>query len=246
MSLNAPRPIFLTAEWRNLAILNFTADPGILQPYVPAGTEFDLFHRLALISLVGFQFQKTRIKGVAIPFHRDFEEINLRFYVKRRHGGELRRGVVFVKEIVPKAAIAWVARTLYGENYVALPMRHDVVSGTKAEYSCHAQGRWNHMRIQAIGEPGLPAVGSLEHFIIEHYWGYARQQGGGTMEYKVEHPSWRVWPVKSAEIEWDTAGMYGNDLASALSAPVHSAVLAEGSAVIVRSGARLLNQERSL
>lgn len=240
------RPVFLTAEWRSLALLNFAIDPTVLRPLVPDGTEFDLFEGQALISLVGFLFQKTRVRGIAVPFHQDFEEINLRFYVKRDVGRQLRRGVVFVKEAVPKAAIAWVARTFYGENYVALPVRHDVGSGSHAEYACQINGSWNSFRVNVEGKPNAPEAGSLEHFILEHYWGYARQRDGGTMEYQVEHPAWRTWPVKSATMEFDAAALYGDRFASALSAPIHSAVLAEGSPVTVRSGARLPNRNGGL
>lgn len=240
------RPVFLTAEWRSLALLNFVIGPAALGPLVPMGTELDLFDGQALVSLVGFLFQKTRVRGIAVPFHQDFEEINLRFYVKRDVHGQLRRGVVFVKEVVPKSAIAWVARTLYGENYIALPMRHDVAPGGHAEYACQMNGRWNAFRVSVEGKPSALAAGSLEHFILEHYWGYARQRDGGTMEYQVEHPAWRTWQVKSATMEFDAAALYGDRFASALSAPIQSAVLAEGSPVTVRGGARLPNRNGGL
>src|SRR6187455_2734884 len=115
---------FLTAEWRDLVMLNYEVDPAILLDLVPAGTELDLWQGRTLVSVVDFRFLRTRVLGLAIPWHIDFEEVNLRFYVRREASEGLRRGVVFVKEIVPRRAIAWLARLLYNENYVALPMSH--------------------------------------------------------------------------------------------------------------------------
>src|SRR5579859_1008263 len=114
-----PRPeqIFLSAEWRDLLMLNYEVDPACVQQYVPAGTELDSFAGKTYVSLVGFRFCRTKLLGVLpIPFHSEFEEINLRFYVKRRDINEIRRGVVFIAEIVPKQAIALTARWFYGEN----------------------------------------------------------------------------------------------------------------------------------
>jgi uncharacterized protein YqjF (DUF2071 family) len=109
--------IFLAAEWRNLVMLNYRVDPGILERFVPRGTAVDSFQGSTYISVVGFQFLRTRLFGrLAIPFHANFDEVNLRFYVRRKEGEEARRGVVFVKEIVPRRAIAAVARFSYGEN----------------------------------------------------------------------------------------------------------------------------------
>ncbi len=77
-----PAP-FLTAEWRHLAMLNYEIDPVILRPFVPSGTELDSWNGKTYVSIVGFLFLKTRVRGLAIPFHQNFEEINLRFYVRR-------------------------------------------------------------------------------------------------------------------------------------------------------------------
>ena len=116
-------PVFLTAEWRDLVMLNYAVDPAILVPHVPNGTELDTWEGTTFTSLVAFSFLSTRVKSLPIPFHRDFEEINLRFYVRAKGPEGWRRGVVFVKEVVPRLAIASVARWLYNENYVACPTR---------------------------------------------------------------------------------------------------------------------------
>ncbi|MCS6845158.1 MAG: DUF2071 domain-containing protein [Caldilineales bacterium] len=243
-----PQPAFLTASWRYLLMLNYPVDPAALRPFTPPGVELDLWRGEALVSLVGFLFLDTRLRGVAIPWHRDFEEVNLRFYVRRRDGqaqGGWRRGVVFVKEIVPRPAIAWVARLAYGERYVALPMRHTLWPGADAdaapslvEYAWRHRGRWHRLGARPTG-PAQPLVaGSEEAFITEHYWGYALRRGR-TVEYAVEHPPWRVWQVADAWFVGDAGRLYGAAFAEALAAPPASAFLAEGSPVTVRRGSQL-------
>jgi len=239
--------VFLSAEWRYLAMLNYEVDPGVLRPFVPAGTELDAWQGRVCASMVGFLFLHTRVLGVPIPFHRNFEEVNLRFYVRREVGGELRRGVVFIKELVPRRAIAWTANTVYGENYLALPMEHSISrasSGhpTRVEYSWKMGGTSSRIAVSVAGEPLEIAEGSEEEFITEHYWGYARRSKG-TTEYRVEHPRWRVWNATDSKFEGDIAGMYGRELADALTRAPVSAFLAEGSAVTVSPGIRICQGE---
>jgi uncharacterized protein YqjF (DUF2071 family) len=222
-----------------LAMANYAIEPGLLRALVPAGTELDSFEGRVYVSLIGFRFLHTRLRGLWIPFHSDFDEVNLRFYVKRTVAGELRRGVVFVREIVPRFGIAKVAQLVYGEPYLALPMRHRVAGPTSeggrvtAEYSWRIDGRWNALRMQAEGRPAIPAAGSLQQFITEHYWGYARRPDGRTVEYQVTHDPWRVWNAAGAAFDGDCAAIYGRDLAACLTGPPDSAFLAEGGPVSV-------------
>jgi len=116
--------VFLTAEWRKLAMANYVVDPSALQPYLPNKTELDLWNDTCYVSLVGFMFLNTKLCGLRIPFHHTFEEVNLRFYVKYKDITGWKRGVVFIKEIVPKPALTFVANTMYGEHYQTLPMSH--------------------------------------------------------------------------------------------------------------------------
>jgi uncharacterized protein len=213
-------------------MLNYEIAPGALLPLVPAGTELDRFDGIAYASVVGFRFLDTRILGVAIPFHRDFEEVNLRFYVRRKTAEGWRRGVAFVKEIVPRRAIATIARVVYGENYVCLPARHRL-DGLAVTYEWRVRGRWNSLRVRACGEPAIPAAGSTEEFIAEHYWGYTAQRGGRALEYRVEHVPWRVWQVADAGLTCDAGLLYGPAFAEVLRGPPRSAFLAEGSPVTV-------------
>ena len=237
---------FLTAEWRRLVMLNYEVDPAILRRFVPRGAELDIWNGRHFISVVGFLFLKTRVLGLPVPFHRNFEEINLRFYVRRRAEDGWRRGVVFIKEIVPRWAIATVARVVYNENYVARRMRHriDLNDGTIApngtvEYSWRDGGSWHHVRAKTAGEAQPLVTGSEEEFITEHYWGYAAQRDGGSVEYQVEHPRWRVWRTSDAALECDVKRVYGHQFIECLGAKPCSAFVADGSAVVVRKGIRI-------
>ena len=242
MAVSSETPRFLTAEWRQLAMVNFAVDPAVLTPLVPRGTELDAWNGTTLVSAVGFRFLRTRLLGMPIPLHRNFEEVNLRFYVRREHPDGLRRGVVFVKELVPRRAIAAVARYLYNENYLALPMAHRVESRGDVSQVLfrwrHAEA-WGELGLETVGPPALPADGSEEEFVTEHYWGYVRQRDGSTLEYRVEHPRWRVWQARAPRFVCDVAALYGPGLVGALAAEPRSAFLAEGSPVMVRRG-RLL------
>ncbi len=237
---------FVSAEWRYLAMLNYPIDPDALRPFTPRGTELDLWQGEAFVSLVGFLFLDTRVMGVPVPFHRNFEEVNLRFYVRHRARDEWRRGVVFVKEFVPRRAIAAVARTLYNENYVAASMAHSIDSSGgflrpngAVEYTWTARGAHGRLSVTTSGEAGQPPEDSHAGFIVEHYWGYARQRNGGTKEYRVDHPPWKVWASRSAEFEGDIESLYGGRFVECLSAPPRSAFVADGSPITVGHGVKL-------
>ena len=240
------RSAFLTAEWQDLAMLNFEVDPAVVRPFVPAGTELDDWQGRTFVSLVGFLFRNTRVLGIRIPRHRDFEEVNLRFYVRRRTSEGWRRAVVFIKELVPRMAIALTARVFYGENYIAVPMSHriEVVNGGAAvlrhvSYRWRFEGRDHEIHITARGAAQEIAAGSEEEFITEHYWGYARRANGSTLEYRVDHPRWRAWTALEARLECDVARLYGERFVDALKRSPVSAFLADGSAVTVFTGTRL-------
>ena len=232
-------------------MLNYRVDPQLLQPLVPRGTQLDLYDGEAYVSLVGFMFLRTALLGMPIPLHRNFEELNLRFYVFRETGhrradDEIRRGVVFVKEIVPRWAIATVARRVYNENYIAVPMRHRFTldeegrcGDAPVEYSFKTDGRWNHLRLRPRGPLETAQAGSLEEFITEHYWGYCTQRDGSAIEYQVEHPRWQLRSAENAQFDCDVASVYGDAFAEPLSARPDSALLADGSDVAVYRPTRL-------
>jgi hypothetical protein len=239
------RRAFLTATWRYLAMLNYEVAPEVLQPLIPAGTTLDLCAGRALVSIVGFRFCRTRVLGVPVPFHRDFDEVNLRFYVRRElPGGEVRRGVAFVRELVPRTAIALVARLAYNEPYRAVPMRSTAPaeptdSPGRIAYEWRTAGRWQRVAVTAVSAPAVPPPGSEAAFIAEHYWGYTRQRDGGTVEYEVVHPPWRVWAAEAPELVADVRSLYGAAFERALAGPPASALLAAGSPVVVYRPRRL-------
>lgn len=229
---------FLSAEWRKLLMANYVVPPELLAPYVPWGTELDFWQGECYVSLVGFMFLDTRVLGIPIPFHRDFEEVNLRFYVRRQTAQESRRGVVFIKEIVPKPAISLVANVVYRENYATQRMRHDWEIGSEQQrVSYEWKPLWGSewYKMVALTEPTTQPIaeGSEAEFITEHYWGYARASGLRTNEYQVEHPRWDVYPVRSFDILGDFARLYGGAFGEILSRPPHSVFVAEGSEVRV-------------
>lgn len=230
---------FLTAEWRKLMMANYVVSPEILQRYVPAGTELDLWNGKCYISLVGFMFLNTKVMGYEIPFHRDFAEVNLRFYVRRNGPDGWRRGVVFIQEIVPKPAIAWVANKVYGEKYVTHRMRHqwDLNNlGNTFTYEWKPwfrMGKWYKMSAQTKPVPRPIPVGSEAEFITEHYWGYAQVGIQSTHEYQVEHPRWDAYEVESYQIEGDFTRLYGQNLGEQLLRAPDSVFVAEGSPIAV-------------
>lgn len=214
-------------------MLNYAVDPSLLEPFVPAGTELDEFEGKTYLSLVGFEFNRTRVLGFAVPFHQNFEEVNLRFYVRRSS----KRGVVFIRELVPKYAVAAVARLLFKENYSCVPMSHRAEAGS-VEYSWKLGSERCVMSIETDGESFVPPDGSLSQFITEHYWGYTTQKGG-SLEYEVQHPPWRVWNAKQASFSGNVDALYGREFAQVLKREPDSAFLAKGSPVTVFKGNRI-------
>jgi uncharacterized protein YqjF (DUF2071 family) len=237
---------FLTANWRYLAMLNFVVEPSIIAPFVPAGTEIDYEQGETFVSVVGFLFRDTRLLGFPIPLHRDFEEVNLRFYVRKKSANTWRRGVVFVRELVPKRAIAIVARTFYGEPYLALPMKHDIEHvdlKLKVEYSWRRGSKWETLKMSASGEPQDISAGSHAEFITEHYWGYTKVRAGCS-EYRVEHPRWKIWNADHFEFQADIASLYGEQFAGTLKQTPRSAFIADGSPIQVLLREQLPQHER--
>ncbi len=235
---------FLKAQWRNLLMLNYEVDPKILEPHLPAGTVLDLWQGKALVSMVGFMFLETSVLGIKWPFHKNFEEVNLRFYVQRFDGREWKRGAVFVSEIVPKSIIVLIANNLYKEHYRALPMRHSQTTlengYTDFLYEWKLKGKWNKLgaTVSNSFEDILP--GSAEEFIFEHYWGYNGLDSKRTMEYQVEHISWQVAKVKDYVFDADIVELYGKSFEPFLSAKPYSAFFADGSEIGVRMGEKIV------
>ena len=238
-----PKIRFLQAEWKNLLMLNYEVDPEVLKPHLPAGTELDLWQGKALVSMVGFMFLNTKVLGIKWPWHINFEEVNLRFYVRRFNGKEWKRGAVFISEIVPKHIIPIVANNLYNEHYKAMPMKHRFTflpnQQTEFLYEWKYKNQWNKLGAVVNDEAKPMEPESAELFIFEHYWGYNKLTEQKTLEYQVEHPSWKIRQVKTAFFDADIEALYGVEFKPCLEAKPFSAFFAEGSEVAVRVAGKI-------
>ena len=230
-----PTP-FLTAEWRKLIMANYVVDPSLLTPFLPPKTELDLGSGRCYVSLVGFMFINTRIKGFKIPFHVDFEEINLRFYVRQND----RRGVVFIKEIVSKPMVTFMANTIYKENYETLKTDHSWIASPgilNVEYRWK-KGDWNVLRVSSEKTPTMILDGSEEQFITDQHWGFTKVNNQCT-EYQVDHPKWEVYPVRSYTVDVDFGKVYGEPFSCLDNMKPSSIFLAEGSQIAVANARKV-------
>ena len=233
---------FLTAEWRNLLMANYVIDPAILKKHLPCRTELDDFNGVHYVSLVGFLFTNTKVLGLSFPFHQTFEEVNLRFYVRYKEDNQWKRGVVFLKEIVPRRMITFIANKVYGENYATHPMKHSWQTKDnelQIAYEWKVGGDWNYLKAVAAEQPEAIAEGSEAEFITEHYWGYTTVNNDCTGVYEVVHPKWNVHKVKSYDIKCDTEKLYGIDFVETLNAKPLSVFLADGSPIQVMKGTKM-------
>lgn len=238
-----PPSVFLRAEWRKLIMAQYAVDPATLMPFLPAGLELDLFHGECFVSLIGFLFDRVRIKGIAIPFHTRFEEVNLRFYVRARDkDGSYRRGVVFIREFVPRVAITLVANLLYEEPYRTARMRREITqteNSLEVLYDWRGQGRWYRIAAEASSVLRPITPDSIEEFITEHYWGFTKRSRGPTSQYQVEHPRWQTYAIRRSMVDADFGALYGQAFASLNAQQPASVLLAEGAPVSIRGGTRL-------
>lgn len=229
---------FLKAEWRKLAIANYAIDPAVLKKYLPAKTELDFWNDTCYVSLVGFMFTNVTILGIPIPFHRHFEEVNLRFYVRHFDKGEWKRGVVFIKELVPKRAITFIANKVYKERYQTVKMSRQWKLETdpiKIKYTWYSKKKENAFEVQASHNQHELATGSEAEFITEHYWGYTKINHAKTAEYEVKHPKWKIYDIRDFSIDVDFGLVYGDDFEFLNTQKPVSVMLAEGSEISVEN-----------
>lgn len=231
------RKVFLTGEWNDLLMANYKVTPEILTEFLPYKTELDYFEGDCYVSLVAFVFNNVRIKGFKIPFHVNFPEVNLRFYVRYRSGETWKRGVVFVRELVPRAAIALVANTLYKERYASAPMRltHELsAEQNKIRHRWKWKGKWNSFAASSLRSTIPIDNRSQEDFITDHYWGYSSVGEKTTNEYAVEHPRWELHPLIDSKIDCDFGSLYGSKFEELNGRKPDSVFHAAGSAVLIR------------
>lgn len=233
---------FLNAQWKNLALINYEIDANILEKYLPAGTELDIWNGRCYVSLVGFLFKETKVLGIKIPFHVDFEEVNLRFYVKRFENGVWKRGVVFIKEIVPKKAITFIANILYQEHYETQKMTHKVVENNETKafiYQWKKDKNWNTIHLETKKDCKEIEMDSEVEFITEHYFGYTKINKKTTFEYEVTHPRWEQLEVLKHHVDIDFENTYGTDFGFLQNQKPTSVFLATGSKITVKNKRKL-------
>lgn len=229
---------FLTAEWNNLAMINYQVDPKILEKYVPPGTELDLFEGQCFVSFIGFLFENVKVLGLKIPFHTNFEEVNLRFYVRRFENGIWKRGAVFISEIVPKFAISFVANTFYNEHYQTFPMKHSLkVNENSREflYQWKVGNKWNSIHLETKKNPIDIEANSETEFITEHYFGYNKLSESKSIEYEVKHPRWQQYEVIKNNSFIDFEGVYGKEFGFIKDLKPSSVLLAIGSKITIEA-----------
>jgi uncharacterized protein YqjF (DUF2071 family) len=228
---------FLTARWTNLFLASYAVPDDLLTPRLPVGLELDRREGSAFVSLVAFDFGDTRVFGMPWPGYRNFPELNLRFYVRRG----VERGVVFIQELVPLRLVTWIARLLYNEPYVRMPMASSVAESADAvtiEHRLIGRERTHTIRATGAKPSWQPGPETVEHFFKEHHWGFGRTRRGATLRYEVRHPVWGIYSVREYQIDLDWAALYGPEWAFLQDAAPVSAVVAAGSAVSVHRGVR--------
>ncbi len=224
--------VFLTAEWNYLINITYAVEPNVLLPYLPKGLDLDTIDGKAFVSFVAFEFNDVKVKGFGIPFHRSFPEINLRFYVNKNG----KRGVVFIKEFVPKYFVALIANKMYNEPYSAIKMNHSVDKTDqeiKASHSFCVNNEWYTVLVTTENKPYLPSSNSTEHFFKEHEIGFGKNKYGNTLAYKVEHPVWEIYHIKNVESTVCFEKIYGREWAFLDSEKPINTLLAKGSAIKV-------------
>lgn len=228
---------FLTARWENLIMANYVVDAKALADYLTKGVNLDYYNGETYVSLVGFLFKNTKIFKVPIPGLGTFEEVNLRFYVTRKEGNKINRGVVFINETVPNKLVAFIANSLYNEHYIAVPTRHtwNINNSVKnIEYQWKIGKSWNRLSVTAGIEKNTMIEGSLEEFIFEHYYGYSAINSSTSSEYKIEHPRWKTNEVHEYSINCDFEKMYGKGFGFLNNNTPKNVIMAEGSSIAVR------------
>ena len=239
------KSLFLSAKWNNMLFANYPIDYNLLKPLIPEGTELDFWNGECFISVVAFQFLDSKLFGFIPAFsQRNFDEINLRFYVKRKsYDNYTRKGVVFIKEIVPSRLVKFIANNVFGENYISRNMKHQIGDFSEdsfdISYSFKNDNFWNRFSAEISQNYILPKTGDIEEYITEHYWGYASKPNNPTVEYEVEHPQWTVYKVKKFNLDFNFGNVYGDSFSFLSKVEPSSVFFCIGSDVKVRFGTKI-------
>lgn len=240
--MDSPKlPLFLTAEWRRLVNLTYAIDPDLLKEHLPEGVEADIYKGKAHISLVAFEFLNTRVKGLKLPFHVNFPEINLRYYA--RYGEYL--GVGFIKELVPKFCISFIARKLYNEPYYSFPMtlETEIADHISVLHTVKKAGKSHTISAKATNTALQPGPETPDYYFKEHDLGFGTDLKGRGVFYRVDHSVWDTYPLVDFNLQFDFGAIYGPKWAFLNDATPRYSVMAEGSPVSVSHPRKLKDFE---
>ncbi len=229
--------VFLKAKWEDIIMANYEIAPELLLPFLPKGLTLDFYEGKAFVSLVGFMFKNTKLFNISIPWFGSFEEINLRFYVKRvETDGKIKRGVVFINETIPYPIVAWMANKLYKEHYTVVPTKHRIEKNGQnklVQFDWKLGPKWNSIQVQCEIQSNPMTANSFEQFIFEHYYGYTKIDAQNTEEYQLQHPSWMIHKVLDYSIDCDFKTMYGNSFSVLNHTKPTEVFIAKGSDVAI-------------
>ncbi len=236
----------IAARWRNVVILSWPVEDGLLVPFLPDGLALDRWHGTAYISLVCLFMENLRVLGLpTVP--RKFAELNLRFYVRQAHGSDDRKGVVFLRQMVSSRLVAFAGRVLFREPMLAIPMtykcgppeREDQRDRQRVYYHWVDGGHDGGLRVTADGHSYFAEPGSLDEFLTDRHWGYNRTSGGRLRAYRISRERWPLVPVIDHELRCDPESLYGPGIGGVMADPAPSVLLALGSKTQVHLPAKL-------
>ncbi|MDC0257422.1 DUF2071 domain-containing protein [Crocinitomicaceae bacterium] len=215
---------------------NYVVDPEFIKKYIPKGTELELFEGKCYVSLVAFLYSNTKLMKVPVPFHRKFEEINLRLYVKRKIGeNEWRSEVAFPKLFFPKRAVSIVANTIYKEKYETRRMNHSWSEDSEYLHTRYGikKGDWHNINVVTNKQAEPIAPNTPEHLFSKHYWGTAQINNEKCTVYEVDRSEWNIYKTVDSDISFDFASVFGSDFHALTNLEPESVQLFDGSPVTV-------------
>ena len=228
--------VFLRSNWLRLASANYIIEPHLLDKYIPKGTVLEEHNGKHYVSLVAFRYSQTRLLNIQVPFHTNFEEINLRFYVKRKIAPHVWRSeVAFTKLFFPKTALTFVAKHIYKENYETKRMRHNWSENDRQLLTSYGlkKNRWHDFELMTEKESNVIDAHSSEAFFSKHYWGTSQINDNSCTIYKIEHPEWKVFRVNDWKINFDFNKVFGSEFKHLTDNKPESVYLYDGSEVVV-------------
>ena len=227
--------VLMTARFSEVVAVNFQIDPKVLAPRIPKGLELDFYKGETYVSLVAMMLRDVRVWGIPIHIATGFEELNMRFYVRRKDGDGYQRGACFIKDYVSSGAAAWILGSLFKADFHKIKMKHDNTgfaddgeSVPSVDYRWKVGDHWNRLRIKARSKVQKTGSDTKVGFILNHNNEYSSRKGK-TLEYRATHPTWTVWDAAQANFTCDVKTLFGQEFEKPLSKRPASVFVASGS-----------------